>query len=62
MQEVCTKMVPKPLSVDQMEQRVIVCRDLLEQIVEGQEFPGGDITGDETWVLTYVPKTKKQNV
>lgn len=59
MQEVCTKMVPKHLSVDQMEQRVIVCRDLLEQIVEGPEFLGRVITGDETWVLPYVPETKK---
>ena len=45
--KVCAKMVPKELTVEQKERRVIICQDLLER--QG-DILGHVITGDETLV------------
>jgi len=47
MRKVCAKMVPKKLTEEQKQRRVIICQDLLER---QDDILGRVITGDETWV------------
>lgn len=60
--KVCAKMVPKLLSEEQKQQRVQVCRDILEQLEAEPGLLGRVITGDETWVFEYDPETKRQSM
>jgi len=56
MRKVCAKMVPKELTEEQKQRRVI-CQDLLER---QDDILGHAITGDETWVYQYDPEMKWQ--
>ena len=58
MRKVCAKMVPKKLTEEQKQRRVIICQDLLEK---HDDILGRVITGDETWIYQYDPETKRQN-
>ena len=46
--KVCAKMVPKLLSEDQKQQRVIVCQDIIERLEDDPDLLGRVITGDES--------------
>ena len=61
MRKVCAKIVPKLLSDDQKQRRVRVCEDMFERIGADPDFLGHIITGDESWVFQYDPKTKRQS-
>ena len=61
MRHVASKFVPRLLSVDQKQQRLDVCLDLKENAANDPSFLSNVITGDETWVYAYDPKTKTQS-
>jgi len=48
MQRVASKFVPRPLSVDQKQQRLEVCLDLKKNAANDPSFLSNVITGDET--------------
>ena len=58
MRKVCAKMVPKELTEEQKQRRVIICQDLLERQVD---ILGCVITGDETWFHQDDPEMKWQS-
>jgi len=61
MRKVCAKMVPKNLTTEQKASRRDVYLDLQDHLEREPEFFSCVITGDESWVLEYDPKTKRQN-
>ena len=61
MRKVCAKMVPKNLTTEQKANRRDVCLDLLDCLQREPEFFSRVITGDESWILEYDPKTKFQS-
>ena len=60
MRKVCTKMVPKNLTMEQKANRRDVCLDLLDRFEREPEFFSFVIIGDESWILEYDPETKLQ--
>ena len=60
MRKVCTKRVPENLTTEQEANRRDVCLDLLDHLEREPEFFSRVITGDESWILEYNPKTKCQ--
>lgn len=61
MRRIAAKFVPRLLSNDQKESRVIACTDLKEQLKNDPRFMEKVITGDETWIYGYDPETKQQS-
>ena len=61
MQSVAAKFVPRILTADQMQQRVSVCTELRQLASNDEMFLSRVITGDESWVYSYDPKTKRQS-
>jgi len=60
MRKICVKLVPKNLSDERKDNRVLVSRELLDRVTSEPDFLQRVITGDETWVLEYDPRTKRQ--
>jgi len=58
MRQVCAKMVPKELTEEQKQRRVIICQDLLKT---QNDILGLIITVDETGVYQYNHETKRQS-
>jgi len=61
MKKVCAKMVPKNLTTEQKANRRDVCLDFLDRLEREPEFFSHVITGDESWILEYDSKTKRQS-
>jgi len=61
MQKICAKLVPKTLSVEQKANRLEICQDLMGRLKFEPHFLDKDITGDESWVFNYDPKTERQS-
>lgn len=61
MRKICAKLVPKVLTDEQKENRVLVSRDLLDRVGSEPGFLDRVITGDESWVFEYDPETKRQS-
>jgi hypothetical protein len=61
MRRIAAKFVLTLLSNDQKEHRVAVCRKLKDQARDDPNFISKVITGDESWVYGYDPKTKQQS-
>ena len=61
MRKVCAKLVPKNLSDEQKDNRVLVSWELLVRVTSEPDFLQRVITGDETWVFEYDPTTKRQS-
>ena len=59
MRKNCAKLVPKNLSDEQKDNRVLVSRELLDRVTSEPDFLQRVITGDETWVFKYDPTTKR---
>ena len=59
--KVCAQMVPKNLTTEQKAIRRDVCLDLLDRFEREPLFFNRVITGDESWILEYDPKTKRQS-
>jgi len=62
MQNICAKLVPKNLSVEQKANRLEICQDLLGRLESEPDFLDKVITGDESWVFDYDLETKRQSV
>ena len=60
MRKVCAKMVPKNLTTEQKANWRDVCLDLLDRLGREPELFSRVNTGDESWILEYDPKTKRQ--
>jgi len=61
MRNICAKLVPKNLSDEQKDIRVLVSGELLDRVTSEPDFLQRVITGDETWVFEYDPTTKRQS-
>ena len=59
MRHISARFVPRLLSDDQKALRISVCRELKQQARDNPNFISNNITGDETWVYGYDPKTKQ---
>jgi histone-lysine N-methyltransferase SETMAR len=60
--KVCTRWVPHQLTDDQKRLGVQFCRQSLKKFEEGQSRHVFDIiTGNESWLYHYDPKTKEQS-
>ncbi|UYV64946.1 hypothetical protein LAZ67_3002543 [Cordylochernes scorpioides] len=61
MRMVCAKLVPKVLTQDQKELRVLRCQELLDLIQNEPDFLNSVVTGDESWMFEYDPESKRQS-
>ncbi|UYV81375.1 hypothetical protein LAZ67_20000980 [Cordylochernes scorpioides] len=61
MRKVCAKLVPKVLTQDQKELRVLRCQELLDLIQNEPGFLNSVIIGDESWMFEYDPESKRQS-
>ena len=61
MRRVSAKFVPRQLTTDQMESRMMVNGDLFEKSTQDPTFLTKIVTGDESWVFAYDPETKMQS-
>jgi len=59
--KICTKLVPKNLSVEQKANRLEICQDLQGRLEIEPNFLDKVITGDESWVFDHDPETKRQS-
>lgn len=53
--------VPENINVDQKDNRMDVCRNILGQIQRVVDFLKQHITGDESWIFEYDQETKRQS-
>ncbi|UYV74190.1 hypothetical protein LAZ67_11002371 [Cordylochernes scorpioides] len=61
MRKVCAKLVPKVLTQDQKELRVLRCQELLDLIKNEPDFLSSVVTGDESWMFEYDLESKRQS-
>ena len=61
MRTICAKLVKKKLTKEQKENRRKVRLDFLERIENHGLFFKHVITGEESWIFEYDPKTKQQS-
>ena len=61
MRRVSAKFVPRQLTTDQMECRMMVAGDLFEKSTQDKTFLTKIVTGDESWVFAYDQETKVQS-
>lgn len=61
MRKVCAKLVPRVLTAEQKQQRVDVCREMLNALENNPHFLDNVVTGDESWTFQYDPETKAQS-
>ena len=61
MRRVSAKFVPRLLTAEQKDDRVSICADLRERAQNDPNFMSSVITGDESWVYGYDPKTKQMS-
>jgi len=61
MRRVSAKFVPRQLTTDQMESRMMVNGDLFEKSTQDPTFLTKIVTGDESWVFASDPETKMQS-
>jgi len=58
MRHVSAKFVPRQLTMDQMECRMMVVGDLFEKSMQDPTFLTKIVTGDDSWVFAYDPEMK----
>uniref|UniRef100_A0A1B6MJV2 Mos1 transposase HTH domain-containing protein n=1 Tax=Graphocephala atropunctata TaxID=36148 RepID=A0A1B6MJV2_9HEMI len=61
MHRICLRMVPKMLTPEHKEQRMIMAGDLIDAADADPNFLQKIVTGDETWCFLYDPQTKRQS-
>ena len=61
MRHVSEKFVPRQLTTDQMECRMMVAGDLIGKSTQDPKFLTKIVTGDESWVFAYNPEMKMQS-
>ena len=57
----CAKLVPKVLTDEQKENRVLISCELLDHVRGNPDFLEQVISSDEAWVFEYDPETKRQS-
>ena len=60
--KVCARWVPRQLMEDQKTERVRCCTQLLKHHQGNPSFLVRIITGDETWVYHFEPKSKRRSM
>ena len=60
--KVCARWVPRQLMPDHKAERLNCCRELLQLSQCDETFLGRIVTGDETWIHHYEPKSKRQSM
>ena len=61
--KVCSRWVPRQLSVDHKQARQTICQEHLDRhACEGDAFLHRIVTGDESWVYHYEPESKRQSM
>jgi histone-lysine N-methyltransferase SETMAR len=58
MHRIAAKFVPRLLTPEQKEHFVTICQELRQRAMDDSSFMSRVITGDESWVYGYYPKTK----
>ena len=61
MRKICEKFVPRVLRDDQKERRLHDSREMVELINSDPAVLDALVTGDESWVYSYDPETKRQS-
>ncbi|UYV69149.1 hypothetical protein LAZ67_6002594 [Cordylochernes scorpioides] len=61
MRKVCAKLLPKVLTQDQKELRVLRCQEFLDLIQNEPNSLNSVVTGDESWMFEYDPELKRQS-
>jgi len=61
MHRVAAKFVPRLLIPEQKEHCIAICQELRQHALDDPSFMSRVITGDESWVYGYDPKTKQQS-
>ncbi|GFW18654.1 protein GVQW3 [Trichonephila clavipes] len=61
LRKVCAKLVPKGLTQDQKELRVLRCQELLDLIQNEPDILNSVVTGDEFLMFEYDPELKRQS-
>ena len=61
MHQIAAKFVPRVLTQDQKDNRVAICQELKETVINNPTLILNIITGDESIVYAYNPKTKLQS-
>ena len=56
--KLCASFVPHSLTLEQREDRVTSCQDIIAMADADKKFFNKIITGDETWCFANDPKTK----
>ena len=59
MHRVAAKFVPRLLISEQKEHCVAICQELHQRALDDPSFMSRVVTGDESWVYGYDPKTKQ---
>jgi predicted DNA-binding protein YlxM (UPF0122 family) len=62
MKKVCSKMVPRLLTLEQKEIRMKICADILQNIENDPNILEKVITFDESWFFQYDPESKRQSM
>ena len=61
--KICARWVPRMLTPELKENRLEICRELLQRHAdEGDAFLDNIVTGDETWCHHYEPESKRQSM
>ncbi|XP_011883996.1 PREDICTED: putative uncharacterized protein FLJ37770 [Vollenhovia emeryi] len=60
MRKVSAKLVPRVLTDDQKQLRVLRCKELLQLCEDDPEFLSKVVTGDETWCFEYIAGTTRR--
>lgn len=61
--KICARWVPRMLTDQNKETRKTIASELLQRFnLEGEEFLGKIVTGDETWVHFFEPESKRQSM
>ena len=60
MHRIAAKFVPRVLTQDQKDSRVVICQELKETVINDPTLLLNIITGDESIVYAYKPKIKLQ--
>jgi [histone H3]-lysine36 N-dimethyltransferase SETMAR len=61
MQRVCQHIVPKMLTLDQRDERMRICGELIAAADSDDNFIKTIITGDETWCYLYDPQPRRSS-
>jgi len=59
--KLCAHFVPRSLTPEPREDRVISDQDIIAMADAGKNFLNKSFTGDKTWCFAYDPETKRQS-